>query len=58
MFYGHRPHHTYARDRDQKTSIAYNDLTYKKTKDEYDLEDSFQAVTGQFLIKRRLKERI
>ncbi len=41
-----------------KISLAYNELTYKKTKDEYELEDSFQAGTGQFLIKRRLKERI
>ena len=38
----------YARDRDSKNRLAYNEFAYKKTKDDCKLEDKFQkkAISG------------
>ena len=39
----------YARDRDRKNMLAYNEFAYKKTKDDCKLEDRFQK-NGQFSV--------
>ncbi len=39
----------YARDRDSKNRLAYNEFAYKKTKDNCKLEDRFQE-NGHFSI--------
>jgi len=39
----------YARDRDSKNRLAYNEFAYKKTKDDCKLEDRFQKK-GHFWI--------
>jgi len=39
----------YARDRDSKNMLAYNECAYKKTKDYHKLEDRFQKK-GHFSI--------
>jgi len=39
----------YARDRNSKNRLAYNEFAYKKTKDNYKFEDRFQE-NGHFSI--------
>jgi len=43
----------YARDRDFKNSLAYNEFAYKKTKDYCKLEDRFQkkVISGSHIRK-------
>jgi len=43
----------YARDRDSKNRLAYNEFAYKKTKDDCKLEDRFQkkAISGSHIRK-------
>jgi hypothetical protein len=43
----------YARDRDSKNRLAYNEFAYKKTKDDCKLEVRFQkkAISGLHILK-------